>query len=330
MHLVVSVPSLLASAGQQAHVVNSAVCAALARFVAPFGVPEAVVPFIAKLAGASVDVVGDRAGQVGPAPLVRVALQISEGSCFWIDPADLEGNPPGEVAVLGIFADIRELVPAHHGTADASHVHPFVGMRIARVGIDRIGVVRDIFPAASIAQAVPGIAADYRDLVAERLNAELPVIDPHDVQDLRLAETAFAGCALGLPRLGAQRQARRRLGRRVSLVVVILDPAMLVPVERVVAFDIVIGVLGTGNGAGVYPASSHAIMYEAPSELFAVVVLLRHVREASVVLRIVVRQVLVGIDSSLLSENRQGAQEQAGHRTSALNSLLRFSRSAGA
>ena len=87
---------------------------------------------------------------------------------------------------------------------------------------------------------------------------------------------------------------------------------MLVPVERVVAFNIVIRVVGARSRSGVYPTGSHGVVYEAAGELLAVMVLLRHVCEAPVVLRKVIRQILVGVDSGFLREQRQGAQDEAG------------------
>ena len=93
---------------------------------------------------------------------------------------------------------------------------------------------------------------------------------------------------------------------------------MLVPVERVVADDILL----IRPRAVADIILSHGVEHEASGELLAVVISLRHVSQAPVVLRVVVRQVLVGIDGSLLREQRQGGQQEKSHRTSIHDPLL--------
>ena len=155
--------------------------------------------------------VGGRAGRARPVAHVLVVLV--EDPVFRLVPADLERNHPSEVAVLGVLADVRELVPAHHRAVDASHVHALVGMRISGVGMERVMVIRVVFVAkVRMAYSVPRKAPDDLDAVAQRLDAKFSVVDPENVQHLLLAEAALAGRRLGLPWLRAKRKARRRLG----------------------------------------------------------------------------------------------------------------------
>ena len=190
MHLVEGVPGPPSGAGQEVQVLDGGAPAALARIVVV--ALEAVLVFVADIAGLGVDVVGDRAGSARPVALVQVV--VVEDPVFRLVPADLEPDPPSELAVLGILRGVTELIEAHHRAADPSHVYALVGMRIARIGVERVEVAGTVvFFAKPRAPAVPGITPDNRGLVAQRLDAEFPVVDPHNIQRLLLAETAFAG-----------------------------------------------------------------------------------------------------------------------------------------
>ena len=320
MHLVQGAPGPPVSGSQEVQKLKVGTPAALAGiFVVAFvGV---IVP-INDPASLCVNEVADCAGRTRPVALVLVVLV--KNPVFRLVPAGLEGNPPGEIAVLGVLATVRELVEAHHGTADTSHVHAFVGMRVARVGMERVKKVGIVFVVkVRVAYSILGIAPDDRDPVAQRLDARFTMVDPEDIQRLLLAEAAVAGRGLGLPRIEAKRQAQRRLGRRIAVIKEILDPAVLVPVERVVADDLLlrrirltmafgrdrayvnnpqVRVLHNRSARHPRAKESHAVKDEASCQLLTVVVLLWHVRKPLIVLRKIVRQVLIGIDGGLLRQ----------------------------
>ena len=97
-----------------------------------------------------------------------------------VDPADLVGNDPGEIAALWIPAVLEQLAPVRPGQVD-----PFVRRKVF-VGVFHLAV-------SSTTDPVPGVVFLEARPVPERLDAHPAVVHPDDVNRLLFVKAVLAG-----------------------------------------------------------------------------------------------------------------------------------------